>query len=832
MQDPITNSKESTWYKFDDENVVRVKERRAVNSTFGGEYSSRDIARAGTKKFSNAYMLVYIQKCMLEQVLPPVDDAQVSSQLVQRFEEELMLEEKANKEKTEMRQYAHLRIVRERDLLKFHKYSSKQYLKTAQNSTSNQHHVDFVNYPETELVLKVRKDSTPTALYNQIAAALGVTKKAIRLWRCVDRENQTRRVDSVISRRDDITPITKALESTFISMDKPGEVFCEELIQNDDPNKRKNEAHDGGNDNEISEVPLAKRPRLDGGNQNEGLGLVNVDDDNSRVDEVDVDDDAEALFGEDDDCDRLTKNSEVLLFIRYFDKEETDVSKMIKHLGHVIVDGNATFGEVAEISKAKFPILINVNPEKCTVSEILTPSRFETHVNSHTLNQSDMQNGDILVIEQVDVDEETNFNVNNASRFKAAKDWINYCINHVSVDFYHIDKPAARMCTLELEFRMGYENVVKHLNDELKKLNLHYDSEDEGMRIHLLCTPLAEPNYDVTRSLRKVAEPSEEEIQQRRFALYYELLPCRIDQLHPDRQIIIKVTVLRGYENSETISFVVPADATVEGLAVLIRKQLSIPDACVLHLFQIYAGRFDRELNASDPVNTLNGNRRHKSRIIAEVHEEVDLLDIPHDTATAATPAEDSENHLNSLTNGVDNAMDVTNRLEVANEPKTNTILVLVCHFYTREEDKSNPRAILFDFPFTLRVHHDETVEEIRKRIEKRVKMPDEKFQELKLVGFLRGAMERFKELENGEEKLLENKSMFPGSTAQEINTRPQYTTQVPMLGLMHSSKDAAQIDVHADFADDFNGSPVYAVPQRNDAFRDIPSGGLTIRSS
>ena len=101
------------------------------------------------------------------------------------------------------------------------------------------------------------------------------------------------------------------------------------------------------------------------------------------------------------------------------------------------------------------------------------------------------------------------------------------------------------------------------------------------------------------------------------------------------------------------------------------------------------------------------------------------------------------------------------------------------------------------------------------------------------MVGFLRGAMERFKELEDGREKLLENKAMFPGSTAQDGSLRTPHTSQIPMLGLMHSSKGishSAETDV--DMSDEFSSTPVYAMPQRTDSFRDMPTGGLSIRSS
>lgn len=375
------------------------------------------------------------------------------------------------------------------------------------------------------------------------------------------------------------------------------------------------------------------------------------------------------------------------------------------------------------------------------------------------------------------------------------------------------------------------------LKEQFKGGDCPFDLSDDG-RIHLVGTRIAEPNYELNLSLLKLAEPTEEELGERRFSLYWEVLPCRIDALQLDQQTIIKVTVLRGYDNSENVSLVIATSATVGDLMLLLREKLTISDSSTLRLFQIYAGRFDRELIPNDSINSLNGNRRHKSRIIAEVDDEFNWLPGEEFGANTVVPMNISkpmnDNDIGANTVKAD-GLSVPNGESSPKALALKSILVLVCHFYTREDEKNtNPKAVLFDLPFTLRVRPDETVEVIRKRIEKRVKMPEEKFQELKLVGFLRGAMERFKELDNDKEKLLENQAMFPGSTAKDMaaNIRPSNLTQVPMLGLLHSAKDPSELDNDSDLLEEFDGSPVYAVPQRNDSFRDIPTGGLTIRSS
>merc|ERR1719481_1483141 len=63
------------WCKFDDDVVSRCTVREAIQNNFGGA-DNDDVA---AKQSSNAYMLVYVRKSSLKDILCPVDEKDIPS---------------------------------------------------------------------------------------------------------------------------------------------------------------------------------------------------------------------------------------------------------------------------------------------------------------------------------------------------------------------------------------------------------------------------------------------------------------------------------------------------------------------------------------------------------------------------------------------------------------------------------------------------------------------------------------------------------------------------------------------------------------------------------
>ena len=77
----------SRWLKFDDDRVTPVTDREVLEENFGGEVLNgvpptlqRNQVRS-MKRFSNAYMLVYIREAATEDVLPPFKEEDTPAHL-------------------------------------------------------------------------------------------------------------------------------------------------------------------------------------------------------------------------------------------------------------------------------------------------------------------------------------------------------------------------------------------------------------------------------------------------------------------------------------------------------------------------------------------------------------------------------------------------------------------------------------------------------------------------------------------------------------------------------------------------------------------------------
>ena len=80
--------KNGEFYKFDDDRVTRATKREALDENFGGEYNfgHNDVTRLQQnrlpiKRSMNAYMLVYLRKNKIDEILVPVATEDVPEHL-------------------------------------------------------------------------------------------------------------------------------------------------------------------------------------------------------------------------------------------------------------------------------------------------------------------------------------------------------------------------------------------------------------------------------------------------------------------------------------------------------------------------------------------------------------------------------------------------------------------------------------------------------------------------------------------------------------------------------------------------------------------------------
>lgn len=85
------------WYKFDDTRVIPCSEREAVGDNFGGNdshltsaeadelYRSTGVRPSRYRKYTSAYLLVYIREADLGDILVPVEESDVPAYLIERI---------------------------------------------------------------------------------------------------------------------------------------------------------------------------------------------------------------------------------------------------------------------------------------------------------------------------------------------------------------------------------------------------------------------------------------------------------------------------------------------------------------------------------------------------------------------------------------------------------------------------------------------------------------------------------------------------------------------------------------------------------------------------
>ncbi|ORX62673.1 cysteine proteinase [Hesseltinella vesiculosa] len=179
----VKPTKEDGWLKFDDDRVIPATLKEVLEENFGGEpinaaNNPRPHPR-NYKRYTNAYMLVYVRKCMLDEILAPVTDSDIPKHLVQRLEEERLSDEKRRREKEQQHLYMETMIATDADF-------------------ENNHGLDFLDFAVLPR-FKVRKDQTYGAYKQELANQLGLPVSQFRPWVLVNRQNRTIRPDTPLT---------------------------------------------------------------------------------------------------------------------------------------------------------------------------------------------------------------------------------------------------------------------------------------------------------------------------------------------------------------------------------------------------------------------------------------------------------------------------------------------------------------------------------------------------------------------------------------------------------------------------------------------------------
>ncbi|KAI8086603.1 uncharacterized protein BX664DRAFT_299394 [Halteromyces radiatus] len=195
----IKTDKEGKWLRFDDDRVTPVTKKEVFEENFGDDAvvspggNNFSLLNGGPlrttnnsrlmKRFTNAYMLVYIQRSKLNKVLAPVLESDIPEHLKQRITEERVAVEKKRKDKEEMHLYVKAAVLTDElfeDRQEFDLATFDDRLLQAS--------------PGVE-IFKVLKSDTIASFKDTLVKHYKLDKDKVRLWNVIYRTNETVRVD-------------------------------------------------------------------------------------------------------------------------------------------------------------------------------------------------------------------------------------------------------------------------------------------------------------------------------------------------------------------------------------------------------------------------------------------------------------------------------------------------------------------------------------------------------------------------------------------------------------------------------------------------------------
>ncbi|PGH16127.1 hypothetical protein AJ79_01894 [Helicocarpus griseus UAMH5409] len=154
------------FFKLDDDRVTRAMLKNVIEGNYGGE-----------EQTTNAYMLVYMRKSRINDILAAVTDADVPAYIKTQLAEDREAAERLRKE-MEDQHYINIGLI---STSSFCNHSGFDL------TSSNLDHSDTSSL----IPIRVRKETTIRQLGRQIGEKLQLDPERITLWICINRQNGT-----------------------------------------------------------------------------------------------------------------------------------------------------------------------------------------------------------------------------------------------------------------------------------------------------------------------------------------------------------------------------------------------------------------------------------------------------------------------------------------------------------------------------------------------------------------------------------------------------------------------------------------------------------------
>ncbi|WEW56134.1 ubiquitin-specific protease ubp15 [Emydomyces testavorans] len=215
-------TKDGHFYKFDDDKVIRASMKETLEENYGGEYTNISNGNVGvrqpyikgysTKRSMNAYMLVYLRKSRVDDVLVEVLKEDIPAHLGKKWIAVPLLqalttclEKKIADERAEL-------AKRKKEREEQHLYMNVGLI--SDESFKHHHGFDLTSFdlestdPAAPKTYRILRTTVVGEFAKQVAEEKALSPDQIRLWVMVNRQNKTTRPDQPL--RDLEMPMEQA----------------------------------------------------------------------------------------------------------------------------------------------------------------------------------------------------------------------------------------------------------------------------------------------------------------------------------------------------------------------------------------------------------------------------------------------------------------------------------------------------------------------------------------------------------------------------------------------------------------------------------------------
>ncbi|KAI8985250.1 hypothetical protein BDB01DRAFT_721890 [Pilobolus umbonatus] len=210
------------WFRFDDDRVIPATKKEVFEENYGDEplRGSKDAVNSPTmlppaflnsnprannarlmKRFTNAYMLVYIRKSQLNEILAPVTEDDTPAHLKRRWDDELATIERRKRERQDMELNVKTAIVTDDSFKDYQGFNLAIF--------DDQH----LQVSAPVELMKVPKLETIHTFKQRLADHYKIGLDQFRLWSFIYRDNKTIRVCKAMNAMDERQTLERAKEA-------------------------------------------------------------------------------------------------------------------------------------------------------------------------------------------------------------------------------------------------------------------------------------------------------------------------------------------------------------------------------------------------------------------------------------------------------------------------------------------------------------------------------------------------------------------------------------------------------------------------------------------